>query len=362
VSQPVSFVTELYEPSVGGQENRFARFAEAFAARGRDVTVYTTDHTGGTLPAESVVNGVHVVRYISLRGYVQNGSRGLAPLARYCRATHRLLARLLSEPGPVWVNEMPVVHMVRTPDAPGLVVDWCEYPTYWKVNAFARRLLRRASRGTAVAQAVADHLQAVRADVTIDVVRSPVPAPSGPAPDREMGTIVYVGRIVGHKNIGALAEAMRRYNGNGGPHGRLLIAGDGPDRPALEREYGGSDGIQFLGVVTGSEKRRLIRSSWLLAVPGSREGFPTVAAEANVYGTPLLASGSSRNSTGEFIRANDVGVIARGVRPSDFLEAIRSVDDRSWDRWNDRSTQLGGLYDPELNTRRLEATLDRGTI
>lgn len=77
---PVSIVTELYEPSVGGQESRFARFAEALAGRGREVTVYTTDPTGGTLPRQSEVKGVRVNRYVTLTDYVRNGSRGWAPL------------------------------------------------------------------------------------------------------------------------------------------------------------------------------------------------------------------------------------------------------------------------------------------
>ena len=359
MSQPVSIVTELYEPNLGGQESRFARLAEALAARGRQVTVYTSDHTGGTLPTESLVNGVKVVRYVTLSGYVRNGSRGLYPLARYWRATRRLLHQLLAYPGSVWVNEMPIVHMLGTEDDPGLVVDWCEYPTYWKVNPLARRLIRRFGRRTANSEPVADHLRSLRPGGTIDVVWTPVPSPTGPPPSREMGTVLYVGRIVGHKNIGALAEAVRQFNGNGGAHARLLIAGEGPDRPALERRFGSNGHTQFLGHISEAEKLRLIRSSWLVAIPGTREGLPTCAAEATVCGTPLLVSGSFRNSCGEFTRKNDLGVVARGTQAADFLEALRSVDVPSWDRWAARSTVFKSLYDPEANVRRLEAALDR---
>lgn len=359
MSRPISIVTELYEPNLGGQETRFARFAEALAARGRKVTVYTSDHTGGSLPTETVSKGVHVVRHVVLRDYVRNGGRRLAPLVRYWRATRRLLRELTGTSGTVWINQMPVVHLLGTPDSRGLVLDWCEYPTYWMVNRFARRLAGRFRKGTAVSQAVADHVRGVSPGASIDVIRTPVPAPAGPAPDRQVGTIVYVGRIVAHKNLGALAEAIRQFNRNGGPHARLLIAGDGPDRSSLEQKYGGNGQIQFLGVVDEAEKNRLLRSSWMVAVPGTREGLPNVAAEATVCGTPLLASGSPRNSCGEFIRTNDLGVVASGTGAADFLSALHSIDGPSWDRWAGHASQLRSLYDPDENTRKLEDVLDR---
>jgi glycosyltransferase involved in cell wall biosynthesis len=352
-------VTELFEPNLGGQEHRFRQFARALAARGRDVTVYTSDHTGGSLPRESTIDRVKVVRYVSLSRYVRNGSRGLYPLFRYWRSTRNLLRRLLAASGPVWVNEMPVAHLLGTSDAPGLVVDWCEYPTDWKVNALAARAARRFRRGTAVSQTISRRVRSLNPRSDLEVVRAMVPPPQGPDLEREAGTIAYVGRIVSHKNLGALADAVHRFHHDGGPQARLIIAGDGPDRLPLERRFRGKDEIQFLGTVSEQEKHRLLQSSWLVAIPGNREGLPTSAVEATVYGTPLLASGAPLNATGEFIRSNGVGVVARGVRPDDFLDALRSVDGASWDRWRGRATHLRSLWDPEENARRLESALDR---
>lgn len=361
MTHPVSIVTELFEPNVGGQETRFQRFAEALAARGRAVTVYTSDPTGGTLPAEEVVHGVKVVRYVALRGYVRNGSRGLLPLLKYRQATQRLLRELLAAPGSVWVNQMPVVHLWGIRDSPGLIVDWCEYPTYRKVNFLARQVLRAHPRGTAVSKPVAEHLSALRSDATIDVVRTPTAPPSGPALDREPGTILYVGRLVGHKNVGSLAAAVRQLGTLDGVHPRLLVAGDGPDRAMLERQFGGNGAVEFLGPITEEHKRRLLQTSWMVAVPGTREGLPTIAAEATVCGTPLLASGSPSNACGEFIRRNNLGVVAAGIRSVDFLEALRTIQSDTWDRWSSQATKLRSLFDPQLNVSLLEAALDRWT-
>ena len=57
----IALVTELFPPSVGGQEIRFKEFAEEFARLGHSVDVFTIDHTG-KLPAEETVNRVRILR------------------------------------------------------------------------------------------------------------------------------------------------------------------------------------------------------------------------------------------------------------------------------------------------------------
>jgi len=46
----IAFVTELFYPSIGGQEFRFLRLTQGLSKRGFNVAVYMTDHTGRTLP------------------------------------------------------------------------------------------------------------------------------------------------------------------------------------------------------------------------------------------------------------------------------------------------------------------------
>lgn len=357
MSEAVSFVTELYEPNVGGQEGRFRQFAEGLAARGRAVTVYTTDYTGGDLPEREAVRGVTVERYVRLHGYVRNGSRGVGPLWKYRRTTRRLIARLEAAGEPVWVNQMPVVHLLGVRDAPGLVVDWCEYPTYWAINHLARQVARRFTHGTCISEPIAERVSALNSQSTIDVVPILVSAPPRPSPARIPGTIAYVGRVVRHKNLDALADAVRSCREDGVANVRLLIAGDGPDSPLLMRRYENSPGIEFLGMVTDSEKQRLLQSAWMVAIPGSREGLPTTAVEAAVYGTPLIASGAATNSVGEFIRKYGIGVVAPGTKAKDFLAALRSIDPDTYAGWCSRLSGLGDLWNPERNLSRLEAVL-----
>ena len=68
--------------------------------------------------------------------------------------------------------------------------------------------------------------------------------------------------------------------------GRLVIAGDGPERLRLEAMAG--PGVEFLGRVSEEEKHRLLCSAWLLLHPALIEGWGIVIAEAAIRGTPAI--------------------------------------------------------------------------
>ena len=359
MSGPVVAISELYAPNIGGQESRFARFARALAARGRDVTVYTTDHTGGQLPREEIDEGVTIRRHVAIPGYLKNGGRSIPGLLRYRRAVRELVAGLPRSGSAIWVNQMPVVHLGPIAADPRVVVDWCEYPTDWRVNYLSRRAVRRSRWATSVSLAVASHLGAISPSTRFDVVRTPVAPAAGAPATREPGTILFVGRLVAHKNLGSLASAVKALAGNGGPHTRLLIAGDGPERASMERRYGGNGAVRFLGVIDEAEKQRLLRTAWMVAVPGRREGLPNIAVEATAHGTPLLAAGAPANSCGDFIRRHDVGIVAPGSDAAAFRAALHSVDATRWERWSKEALETSRLFDPAPNVDRLDAVLAR---
>jgi glycosyltransferase involved in cell wall biosynthesis len=64
----VAIFTELYPPSIGGQEAFFAGLALAMQRRGHIVEVYCIRHEEG-LPLEEVMNGITVHRVPVASGY-----------------------------------------------------------------------------------------------------------------------------------------------------------------------------------------------------------------------------------------------------------------------------------------------------
>jgi hypothetical protein len=112
-----------------------------------------------------------------------------------------------------------------------------------------------------------------------DAVASPVPR------------IVYVGRLVAHKRLDLLLEAVASLQKDW-PALRLDVAGDGPARHELEdraQELGLGPLARFCGRVTDQERARLLAAAWLMVTPSDGEGWGLTVTEANAVGCPALA-------------------------------------------------------------------------
>jgi glycosyltransferase involved in cell wall biosynthesis len=93
-----------------------------------------------------------------------------------------------------------------------------------------------------------------------------------------------LGRLTEYKRIDLLLKLWERVRHVVG--GKLVIAGDGPERSRLEA-LAGPDVI-FTGRVSEEEKHRLLCSAWLLLHPALIEGWGIVITEAAIRGTPAI--------------------------------------------------------------------------
>jgi glycogen(starch) synthase len=86
----------------------------------------------------------------------------------------------------------------------------------------------------------------------------------------------------------ALASILERF-----PKIRLIIAGDGPERSALERqvvELGLSNIVHFTGWVAPHEVLTLINTATVVVMPSRWEGLPSVALQAGLMARPVVAT------------------------------------------------------------------------
>ncbi len=110
-------------------------------------------------------------------------------------------------------------------------------------------------------------------------------APAGPsAPRSAEPTFLALGRLAEYKRIDLLLRLWDRVRPVVG--GRLIVAGDGPERGRLESIAG--PGVTFTGRVSEQEKHRLMAAAWLLLHPALIEGWGLVVTEAALHGTPAL--------------------------------------------------------------------------
>jgi rhamnosyl/mannosyltransferase len=133
---------------------------------------------------------------------------------------------------------------------------------------------------------------------------------------------LFMGVLRYYKGLDVLIRAMARVTG------RLLIAGRGPQRAALEaltRELGLTDRISFLGEVSESERRLLLHACDVFVLPATdrSEAFGIAQLEAMACGKPVV---SSDLPTGVRL-VNQDGVTGMLVPPGDPDAVVRALNE-----------------------------------
>lgn len=104
--------------------------------------------------------------------------------------------------------------------------------------------------------------------------------------------LLFTGRLAAVKGLPILLEALARLAPRH-PAIELVLAGDGPDRAALERraaELGVADRVRFLGYQSSEQVRALLQGADVFALPSFAEGVPVVLMEAMASGVPVVAT------------------------------------------------------------------------
>jgi glycosyltransferase involved in cell wall biosynthesis len=146
-----------------------------------------------------------------------------------------------------------------------------------------------------------------------------------PAPRSADPMFLAFGRLAEYKRIDLLLRLWDRVRQVTG--GRLVIAGDGPQRTRLESLAG--PGVEFTGRVSEAEKHRLMSAAWLLLHPASIEGWGIVVSEAAVRGTPAI--GFSVPGLRDSVVHNETGLLVRTEGEFASAWASLAIDDRKRD-------------------------------
>jgi colanic acid/amylovoran biosynthesis glycosyltransferase len=129
-------------------------------------------------------------------------------------------------------------------------------------------------------------------------------------------TVLFVGRLVENKGCEQLLHAMQVVQ-QARPKCRLVIVGDGPERPRLEqtaRELGLRH-VSFLSTQPSGLVRHWMNRARVLSVPsvtvdsGASEGFGMVFAEAQAVGLPVASFATG--GIPEAVVQGETGLLAR---------------------------------------------------
>ncbi|MBW2282832.1 MAG: glycosyltransferase family 4 protein [Deltaproteobacteria bacterium] len=316
---PLRIVHVDSERGFSGGEVQVFLLMEGLRARGHHNVLICPP--GSRCESEARERGIETLA-LPMRNYTD----GLAVL-RLRRALDTLRADLLH------------LHTGRATWLGGLAARWAGLPAIT-----TRRMDRRVKRGwrtrliygwlveraVAISPAVASRLEAGGVPASlVRTIRSSVdlgalePAAGREATRKALGAdpdavvLLCLARLHKRKGIDVLLRAL----GGMSAKPRLWIAGDGPERGALEalaRETGVDAQVQFLGM--RSDAADLLAGCDVFVVPSRSEGLGVVALEAMAAARPVVASAVGglahavvEGRTGLLVSPEDPDALARAL-------------------------------------------------
>lgn len=308
---------ELFWPYLGGAEIFAARLLEALQPRGYEFAVVTS-HDNHDLPDVDAFQGIPIYRFpfrqaleprqverqlivrrriaAFLRQWVPDliHLNGVTPSAFYC------INAIKSEPVPLLVRLNQELRVHQHSHVRGTLLE---------------HALLRANWVTTVSALLLDHARALVPAIGArsSVIYNGVESDSAPSVSPFTQRILCLGRLAPQKGFDIAIDAfaiMRRD----WPGARLVIAGDGSERGALEeqaRRGGISDAVEFLGWVPPQEVPTLLTSVAMMLIPSREEGLPNVALQAAAAGVPIVSTRAG--GLPEVVRHGETGLLVGGT-------------------------------------------------
>jgi glycosyltransferase involved in cell wall biosynthesis len=303
----IALFPSSFHPHIGGVESMCRELALQLKQRGHN-PIILTNRWPKDLPEQETLDGIPVHRFIfrvpernwrQLGGSLLYGPATLRAVKRTLREHHTDLMHLhcvssnahyaLAAKRALKIPLVITTHAELTMDATQL----------FQHSQFAQELMHRALTQADAVTACASHtLQQAEKFLGASlagksqVVFNGAPALENVAPhSHPKSFILAIGRLVPQKGIDLLLRAIDSV-----ADFDLLIAGDGPERGALEQlkdSLPSGARIHFLGPQSRPQIHALLKGAAAFILPSrTDEGMPMVLLEALAAGKPILATRS----------------------------------------------------------------------
>ncbi|MBX9929399.1 MAG: glycosyltransferase family 1 protein [Gemmatimonadaceae bacterium] len=296
--------TDTFLPQINGVSLVTARSVEGLTRRGWECALVAPRYP----EARAAADATHVT---SIPGF----PLPLYPEIRVSRPPHRALREVVRTHRPDLIHSVTefvigragraIAHATGTPFVSSFHTDFGRYAAAWGVpflRGAVDRILgafhRQAACTFTPGRPAAQQLRAMRVGgvevwgAGVDARRFH-PGRRSPTLRARLGlsgrfTFVFAGRLAPEKNVDAVLDAFTLVRDALEDRVRLVIAGDGPRRPALERRAG--DGVRFLGMLDPvHEMPTLMASGDAFVFASVTETLGLVILEAMASGLPVLA-------------------------------------------------------------------------
>jgi len=203
-------------------------------------------------------------------------------------------------------------------------IDPQRYSPGFPYNYLRRWLYRKAAAVIVQSKGQADWFKQMSTRVA--VIPNPVNACTNDRNSQaeRTSTIIAVGRLTRQKGFDLLLTAFAKVHKKH-PEWNLAIYGDGPERPAIERqirELKLNEKVQLPGLTTSLTAH--LRTAGCFVLSSRFEGFPNVLIEALACGCPVIATNCS-DSIAEIVRHGWNGLLIPSEDTDSLANALNRI-------------------------------------
>ena len=364
---------------------RVYREGQALLEAGHEVSVIAWDRLA-EFRREEELSGLHVHR-IQVRAQYGSGTGLIRPLRKFWREARKLVGSL------DWdvihchdLDTLPVGYQIAHRQDKPVIFDAHEsYPDFIAprvpaivtlgVSFMERYYVRRVSAVITVGETLAEKYRRIGAKIVEVVGNWHDPDTLALSPERiaairnKLGAqglfVVYVGGFGANRALLELVEAVCSVGGV-----FLVLAGDGQQRPEIERAITGCSRIRYLGVIPYNRALELkgaadvvYRVARVEQTPNAQYSAPNNLFEALAGGTAVIAS--DNGDMGRIVREEGCGIVLNRVTANQIAEALQALQDldvlnrmkrnglRAAERrynWTEATARLTGLYERVVNS------------
>lgn len=346
MSHSIAFVSDaIYPYNKGGKETRLFEVSTRLAAKGYDVHVFCMQWWQGK--NKRIEHGVQLHGICPNFPLYDGPRRSIKQGILFGLACFKLLFERFDV---VDVDHMPffpifsiriVCWLKRKP----MIGTWHEVwgETYWKeyVGSFKGFIASQVERLSillpdtiiAVSQLTAKRVKKLRKKGKVVIVSNGIDIEKiqSAKPSERHSDIIFAGRLLSHKNVQLLLEAVV-YVKKKFPLLKVIIIGEGPEKERLEKQIpllGLQNHIDFLPFEKDIlNLYGLMKSSQIFVLPSSREGFGLVVLEANACGIPVVTVNHPDNAAKNLIHS-DNGLVS-DITAKDLSAAIVRCLKKDW--------------------------------
>lgn len=295
----VGMVAESYFPTLGGIQEHVRNMRNLLSRQGVDVTILTGDpglpRVCGPDDAEHGVVRVGRARSFRTGGTFTQATIGPMVAWNFFRALRKGQFDVLNIHGPCDLGlAFLALSMFRGPKVLTLHSCFPDAPWRRRVAPYYRWVFRRAAAVIAVSEATAESMWRY-AEFEPTIIPNGIDLPywrSRPSPRYTragMRNLVYLGRLEERNGPDLAVDAFSRIAASQSDL-RLLMAGDGPMREALQARVPEHlrSRVEFVGAVY-DQRPELLASSSVFLLPARAVGFSIMVLEAFAAGLPVVA-------------------------------------------------------------------------